>query len=156
MIPYFFVTPPQTPHLTFTLSSLPFACRVLPHRPTLSVLTDPAFPYAGASVLHRTKGLPSHWCQTRPSSGTYVSGTQEEERIEEKIMEGHYQVLEGIGERYKGSGNRKKNIVNLKVSSLWSNLSWLPSERPNRQMKASEADIYSLPMDRSCWRLHLK
>jgi hypothetical protein len=33
-----------------------------------------AFPYTGASSLHRTKGLSSLWCTTRPSSATYVTG----------------------------------------------------------------------------------
>jgi hypothetical protein len=33
-----------------------------------------AFPYTGALSLHRTKGLSSHWCTTRPSSATYVAG----------------------------------------------------------------------------------
>ena len=37
-------------------------------------LTDLAFPYPGASSLHRTKGLPSNWCQIRPSSATYAAG----------------------------------------------------------------------------------
>jgi hypothetical protein len=31
------------------------------------------FPYTGASSLHRTKGLSSHWCQIRPSSAAYVA-----------------------------------------------------------------------------------
>jgi hypothetical protein len=34
-------------------------------------------------------------------------------------------------------------------------LSWLPSERPNTQMKESDEDIYTQPMDRSCWPLLL-
>ena len=28
-------------------------------------------------------------------------------------------------------------------------LAWLPSERPNKQLKESDADIYTQPMDRS-------
>ena len=39
-----------------------------------SCLTALAFPYAGASSLHQTKGLASHWCQIRPSSATYAAG----------------------------------------------------------------------------------
>jgi hypothetical protein len=35
-------------------------------------LTALAFSYAGVSSLHRTKGLPSHCCQLRPSSATYA------------------------------------------------------------------------------------
>ena len=34
--------------------------RVLPHPPTHSCLPTLAFPYTGASSLHRTKDLPSH------------------------------------------------------------------------------------------------
>ena len=62
---------PQTPypiHLT------PASMRVLPHAPTHSHLTVLAFPYTGASSLHRTKGIPSHWCQIRPSFATYAAG----------------------------------------------------------------------------------
>ena len=33
-----------------------------------------AFPYSGASILHRTKGLSFYWCMTRPSFAPYVSG----------------------------------------------------------------------------------
>ena len=61
MISYFPVTPPQVPHPTTSLSSLPFASmRVLPHLPILSCPITPASPYARALNLHRTKGLPSH------------------------------------------------------------------------------------------------
>jgi len=42
------------PHLLFPL--LLWGC-------SHSCLTALAFPYAGASSLHRNKGLPSHWCQ---------------------------------------------------------------------------------------------
>jgi hypothetical protein len=34
--------------------------------PTHSCLTTLALLYTGASSLHRTKDLPSHWCQIRP------------------------------------------------------------------------------------------
>jgi hypothetical protein len=43
--------------------------RVLPP-PTHSHLTTLVSPYSGASSLHRTNGLPSHWCPTRLSSAT--------------------------------------------------------------------------------------
>jgi hypothetical protein len=36
--------------------------RVLPYPPTHSCLTALVFTYTGALNLHRTKGLPSHWC----------------------------------------------------------------------------------------------
>jgi hypothetical protein len=38
----------------------PASMRVLTHPPTNSLLTALAFPYTGASRLHRTKDLPSH------------------------------------------------------------------------------------------------
>jgi hypothetical protein len=61
------------------LSSTPYP---LPHPkllwgcspPTHPLLTTLAFPSAGASNLHRTKGLPSHWCLIRLSSPTYAAG----------------------------------------------------------------------------------
>ena len=47
---------------------------VHPHPPTYSWLTALAFPSTGASILHRTKRLPSHWYQIRQSSATYAAG----------------------------------------------------------------------------------
>ena len=43
------------------------------HQSTQSCFPVLAFPYTGASSLHRTKGLFSHWCLTRPSSVTYTT-----------------------------------------------------------------------------------
>ena len=53
----FQVSPLQTPY-----SNLPYPASksVLSHQPIHSRLTTPAFLYTGASILHRTKGLPSH------------------------------------------------------------------------------------------------
>ena len=72
------VTPLQPPF------NLPSASYPLPlwgcsptHSITYSNLTSPASPYSGASNLHRTKGLPFHWLQTRPSSATYVPGAMD-------------------------------------------------------------------------------
>jgi hypothetical protein len=48
--------------------------RVLPQPPIHSHLTALGFPYAGSLSLHRTKGLPSHWCQIRYSSATNTAG----------------------------------------------------------------------------------
>jgi hypothetical protein len=48
--------------------------RLLFHPFLHSCLTTLASPYAGASNLHRTKGLLSHWCQIRPSSAPYAAG----------------------------------------------------------------------------------
>jgi hypothetical protein len=63
--------PSTISHPTSALSFLPFAfIRVVPHLPTLSHPTTTASPYAGASNLHRTKSLSSHWCQTGSSSAT--------------------------------------------------------------------------------------
>jgi hypothetical protein len=45
------------------------------HQPTHSQLPALAFPYTGASNLHRTKGFSSLWCLTRPSSATDEAGT---------------------------------------------------------------------------------
>jgi hypothetical protein len=42
--------------------------------PTHSCLPTLAFPYTGASSLHRTKGLSSQWWPKRPSSATYAAG----------------------------------------------------------------------------------
>jgi hypothetical protein len=39
----------------------PASMRVLPYPPTHSFLPTLAFPYIGASSLHRTNGLSSHW-----------------------------------------------------------------------------------------------
>jgi hypothetical protein len=44
---------------------------VLPYPSTHSRLIS----LARASSLHKTQGLPSHWCQIRPSSATYAAGT---------------------------------------------------------------------------------
>ena len=65
--------------LTNLLSHPPNPCfykgAPLPTHPsTQSRLSALAFPYAGSSSLHRTKGFPSHWCQIRPSSAIYVAG----------------------------------------------------------------------------------
>ena len=71
----FQLTLPQTPP-TSAISPLPFASMtVLPS--TFSLPTAPASPYARALNLHRTKGFPSHWCQTRPSSVTNISGVMD-------------------------------------------------------------------------------
>ena len=59
------------------LYPLPFphaSKRVLPHPLTHSYLTALAFINAEASGLHRTKGIPYHWCQIRPSFATYSAG----------------------------------------------------------------------------------
>ena len=55
----------------------PTSKRVLLRPLSLSLLTVLASPYSGASNLHRTKCLTSHWCQIRQSSATYVSRAME-------------------------------------------------------------------------------
>jgi hypothetical protein len=56
------VSPLQAP-CPFSPSSC-FYEGVPPHSPLTHCLTTLAFPYSGSSSLHRTKSLPSHWCQT--------------------------------------------------------------------------------------------
>ena len=62
MLTPFPVSPLQTP---YPIPPYPASMRVLPHPPTHSCLTSLAFLYTEASNLHRTKGLPSNWCQIR-------------------------------------------------------------------------------------------
>jgi hypothetical protein len=50
----------------YPIPPYPTSMGVLPHPHTHSSLTALAFLYTGASTLHRTKGLHSHWCQIRP------------------------------------------------------------------------------------------
>ena len=57
MLSPFLVSPLKTPYL---VSPTPDSLRMLPYPPTHSCLNTLAFPYIGASILHRTKGLPSH------------------------------------------------------------------------------------------------
>jgi len=45
---------------------------VLTHPTTKACNTTLTFPYTGALSLNGTKGLPSPWCQIRPSSATYA------------------------------------------------------------------------------------
>ena len=56
---------------------LPASMRVLCHPPTYSCPPALAFPNTGELSLHRTKGLSSHWCPTRPSSSTYATGAMD-------------------------------------------------------------------------------
>ena len=46
---------------------------MLPHPPNHSSLPTLSVPCTGALSLHRTKGLSSHRCATRPSFATYVA-----------------------------------------------------------------------------------
>ena len=57
MLSPFPVSSLQTP---YPIPPYPASMRVLPHLPSHSCLTTPAFLYTGASSLHRTKGLLSH------------------------------------------------------------------------------------------------
>jgi hypothetical protein len=43
----------------------------------------------------------------------------------------------------------------IESSQKKKNLSWLPSKRPNKQLKEPDADICTQPMVRSCWLLWL-
>jgi hypothetical protein len=54
--------------------SSPFpSMRMLFYPLTYPCLTPLASFYAGASSLHKAKGLPSYWCHMGPSFATYVS-----------------------------------------------------------------------------------
>ena len=64
----------QSPPQTLSHPHLPASMRMFPHPPTQSHLPALAFPFSRASSLHRTKGLSSHWCPTKPSSATYTAG----------------------------------------------------------------------------------
>jgi hypothetical protein len=59
------LSPPPSPCLRE--SPPPLAYPLLPQ-------SGPAFPCSGSSSLHRTKGLPSQWCQIRQSYATYLAG----------------------------------------------------------------------------------
>jgi len=56
------------PSPCFYECSHPSTHPLFPCLPTLTL------PCAGAPSLHRTKGLSSYWCLSRPSSATYVAG----------------------------------------------------------------------------------
>jgi hypothetical protein len=72
------ISPFTVLHNSSISSSLPFASmRVFLHPLTHSCLSTLTSPYAGASNLHRNKGLSSHWCHIRSSSATYVSGAMD-------------------------------------------------------------------------------
>ena len=59
------------------IAHLPFPCFYeCAHTPS-SCFTPLAFPYSGASSLHRTKGLPFHSCQMKPSSAPYAAGAMD-------------------------------------------------------------------------------
>jgi hypothetical protein len=72
----FFKTVSQFPSLLETpyQPPPPFACFYEGVLPPTHLLPPPHpwFSYTGASSLHRTKDLFSHWCMTRPSSATYM------------------------------------------------------------------------------------
>jgi hypothetical protein len=64
MLPPFLVSPSNTPY--------PLPPPPAPQS-THSHFLALAFPYTGAQSLHRTTGLSSHLCLTRPSSATYAA-----------------------------------------------------------------------------------
>ena len=67
-----FLVPLTIPPLPF--SPLPASMRMFLHLPAPSQLLALAIHYTGASSLHRTMGLSSHWYPTNPSSFTYAAG----------------------------------------------------------------------------------
>ena len=66
----FLVSPPK---ISSSFPPSPTSMSVFPPSPTHSHLSTLKFPYTGASSLHRTKGIPSHWCQIKPSFATYAA-----------------------------------------------------------------------------------
>jgi hypothetical protein len=67
MLSPFPVSPPQALYL---LLLPPVSMWVLPHPSTYSCLSGLVFSYLGSSSIHRTKKLPSQWCQIRQFSDT--------------------------------------------------------------------------------------
>jgi hypothetical protein len=62
---------PSSPlETSYSIPPPPTFMRVYPH--THTYIPALASSYTGASSLHRTKGLSSHWCLTSPSSSTYA------------------------------------------------------------------------------------
>lgn len=64
------VSSPKPPYPTLCYVSM----SVFPQPTPQSCLSTLAFPHTGAFNLHRTKSLPSHWYQIKPSSATYAVG----------------------------------------------------------------------------------
>lgn len=63
---------PQCPHPFLPLSSLPlWGCS--PTQPS-SLPRQSSIPFYWGIKFYRTKGIPSHWCQIRQISATYVVG----------------------------------------------------------------------------------
>jgi hypothetical protein len=61
---------------------------------------------------------------------------------------------------HKWVKNISRNIKYLVLVTLWAqltkrDLAWTHSGRPKKQLKKSDADICTQPMDRSCWPLWL-
>lgn len=52
--------------------------RILPHTPSYFCLIPLAFPFSGASSLHRTEHLPSHSCQMKQTYDKYVARDMEQ------------------------------------------------------------------------------
>jgi hypothetical protein len=67
-----FLHPSPKPSIPFPLPLLLLACCLIhPPIPTSPLSNYPTLGHP--SRLHKTKGLSSHWCLTRPCSGTHVS-----------------------------------------------------------------------------------
>jgi hypothetical protein len=67
-----FQVPLLKPPITFPTSTN--SMRMFPYSPTHSRLPTLKYPYIGTLILHRSKGLSSHWYSTRPSSAIYAAG----------------------------------------------------------------------------------
>jgi hypothetical protein len=69
-------------HESLTLSSLSFTSkRVLSYLVTHLHLIPLSSHFSGASSLHRTKGIPSHWDQTIQAFATYLAGTTDQSYV---------------------------------------------------------------------------
>jgi hypothetical protein len=56
----------------------------------------------------------------------------------------------------KGKSQGLTLLLGYGVLKKSHDLPWLPSERPKKQLKESDADTCTQPMDRNCWALWLK
>jgi hypothetical protein len=70
----------------------------------------------------------------------------------EETKEKKIQQQPQIGIHLKGRSQGWALLLRLWSTHKKRNLPWLPSERCNKQLKDSDADFCTQPMDRSCWQ----
>ena len=88
------------------------------------------------------------WSINDPVWKNYRDGNEEE--LEEKKIQ--WQAQSGIQLKRRSQGLTL--FLRLWNAQKWK-ISWLPSERPNKHLKESDADVCTQPMDRSRWPLLL-